>query len=311
MAHPIPVQTSTIRISLPTYVIWAIPSNFKSSPLSCTALQSPTSTLWSCVKASNLFNYHQSPSRRGGISLADCILPCSFPPGDDLEIHWIKPTPTYTEVHSYYDNKDQLEDQHQRFRGRTSLFQDQISKGNASLQLTGVMVQDEGRYKCYTSTDGTIIYIERIYITIICSSDGIYPEPDLSWSISPPSSRTFQNTTRVQKTEELLSNISSSLTLSDREDDLDYICTISTPSNQRRASWRRGRECSRDIQSNSTDVAFWPHSEKVLVQIPAVYFCVDFACSPHACVGFLQTLWFSFHCPETCFIGYLVILRCH
>uniref|UniRef100_A0A3P9HQD6 Ig-like domain-containing protein n=1 Tax=Oryzias latipes TaxID=8090 RepID=A0A3P9HQD6_ORYLA len=81
-----------------------------------------------------------------------CILPCRFPPGDDLVIHWFKLTPTNTKVHSYYDNKDHLEHQHQRFRGRTSLFQDQISKGNASLQLTGVMVQDEGSYQCYTST---------------------------------------------------------------------------------------------------------------------------------------------------------------
>eukprot|EP00064_Thunnus_orientalis_P025643 superscaffoldBa00013532_g26040 len=33
-----------------------------------------------------------------------------------------------------------------------SLFRNQISRGNASLQLTGVKVQDQGRYKCYTST---------------------------------------------------------------------------------------------------------------------------------------------------------------
>uniref|UniRef100_A0A3P9KVU9 Ig-like domain-containing protein n=1 Tax=Oryzias latipes TaxID=8090 RepID=A0A3P9KVU9_ORYLA len=186
----------------------------------------------------------------------NCILPCRFPPGDDLVIHWFKLTPTNTKVHSYYDNKDHLEHQHQRFRGRTSLFQDQISKGNASLQLTGVMVQDQGRYRCLTSTiteTGEFYINMKVYAPpqkinmkqtenqIICSSDGIYPQPDLSWSISPPSSRTFQNTTRVQKTEELLSNISSSLTLSDGEDDLDYICTISTPSNQRRASWRRGQ----------------------------------------------------------------------
>uniref|UniRef100_A0A3B3HTW2 Ig-like domain-containing protein n=1 Tax=Oryzias latipes TaxID=8090 RepID=A0A3B3HTW2_ORYLA len=184
-----------------------------------------------------------------------CILPCRFTPGDDPVIHWFKLGPKMTWVNSYYDNKDQLQYQHQRFRGRMSLFQDQISKGNASLQLTGVMVQDEGRYRCYTSTiteTGEFYINMKVYAPpqkinmkqtenqIICSSGGIYPQPDLSWSISPPSSRTFQNTTRVQKTEELLYNISSSLTLSDGEDDLDYICTISTPSNQRRASWRRG-----------------------------------------------------------------------
>uniref|UniRef100_A0A8C7WXC6 Ig-like domain-containing protein n=1 Tax=Oryzias sinensis TaxID=183150 RepID=A0A8C7WXC6_9TELE len=82
-----------------------------------------------------------------------CILPCRFTPGDHLEIYWIQLTTTLANVHSYYDNKDQLEVQDQRFRGRTSLFQDQISKGNASLQLTGVMVQDQGRYRCYTITN--------------------------------------------------------------------------------------------------------------------------------------------------------------
>ncbi len=39
-----------------------------------------------------------------------------------------------------------------RFRGRTSLFKNQLTKGNASLQLKGVDFQDRGRYKCYTST---------------------------------------------------------------------------------------------------------------------------------------------------------------
>ncbi|XP_078794935.1 CD276 antigen isoform X2 [Oryzias latipes] len=205
-------------------------------------------------------NQRRASWRRGHAEVScqfgqSCILPCRFTPGQSLIIHWYHMTPTQTGVHSYYDNKDQWGHQDQRFRGRMSLFQDQISKGNASLQLTGVMVQDEGSYKCFTSTitDGGEFYInmtvyappQKINMNqmenqIICSSDGIYPQPDLSWSISPPSSRTFQNTTRVQKTEELLYNISSSLTLSDREDDLDYICTISTPSNQRRASWRRG-----------------------------------------------------------------------
>uniref|UniRef100_A0A3Q1FNH9 Immunoglobulin V-set domain-containing protein n=1 Tax=Acanthochromis polyacanthus TaxID=80966 RepID=A0A3Q1FNH9_9TELE len=54
-------------------------------------------------------------------------------------------------VHKYYQDQDQLEDQHQSFRNRTSLFKDQISRGNASLQLTEVKVQDEGRYKCFTN----------------------------------------------------------------------------------------------------------------------------------------------------------------
>lgn len=45
-----------------------------------------------------------------------------------------------------------MENQNWDYRGRTTLFKDQIPKGNASLRLTGVKLSDRGRYKCYTST---------------------------------------------------------------------------------------------------------------------------------------------------------------
>uniref|UniRef100_A0A4W6G3E5 Ig-like domain-containing protein n=1 Tax=Lates calcarifer TaxID=8187 RepID=A0A4W6G3E5_LATCA len=125
------------------------------------------------------------------------------------------------------------------FRGRTSLFKDQISRGNASLQLTGVEVQDQGRYKCHTSTNRGIskVNMEQVGNRIICSSEGIYPEPDLTWSTSPLSNLTLQNQTSIQQTEQQLYNISSSLILSDSETDLIYICTISTRSNSRNTTF--------------------------------------------------------------------------
>uniref|UniRef100_A0A3Q1GX02 Ig-like domain-containing protein n=1 Tax=Acanthochromis polyacanthus TaxID=80966 RepID=A0A3Q1GX02_9TELE len=79
-----------------------------------------------------------------------CILPCSFQVDTGVIIHWIQMKGLH--VHSFYSNQDQLGNQHQIYRNRTSLFKDQISRGNASLQLTGVKVQDEGRYECFIST---------------------------------------------------------------------------------------------------------------------------------------------------------------
>ena len=70
---------------------------------------------------------------------------------------------------------------------------------------------------------------------ITCSSEGIYPEPGLSWSTSPPSSMNLQKPT-VQQTEQQLYNISSSLILSDSDPDLDYSCTVSTAANKKRAT---------------------------------------------------------------------------
>lgn len=88
--------------------------------------------------------------------MTTCILPCTFQGNTrGVYIHWMHLTEVHPLVHLYYGSKDQLATQEQRFRNRTSLFQDQISQGNASLQLRGVEVQDEGRYSCYISTADT------------------------------------------------------------------------------------------------------------------------------------------------------------
>ncbi|XP_061600113.1 protein NLRC3-like isoform X2 [Cololabis saira] len=180
-----------------------------------------------------------------------CILPCSFTAHDDIVIHWIQETPPESRVHSYYHKQDRLGEQHQRFRGRTSLFEDQISRGNASLLLRGVKVQDQGRYRCDVSTitgnkENFIhlnvnapvqhVNIEQVEDKITCSSEGIYPEPGLTWTTNPPSSLNLQNPPTVQETEQQLYSISSSLVLSDGDADLEYICTVSTAANSRRST---------------------------------------------------------------------------
>lgn len=81
------------------------------------------------------------------------------------------------------------------------------------------------------------VNIQRAENIITCSSEGIYPKPELAWSTSPSS----KNTT-VQLTEQLLYNISSSLIVSHSETDQDYSCTISTRRNRRRATlFKRGK----------------------------------------------------------------------
>ena len=84
----------------------------------------------------------------GGI----CVLPCRFQTNSDKIIHWIKISGGTLQVHSYYDDEDQLGHQDPLYKGRTSLFNDQISGGNASLRLDRVNLQDQGRYLCYAST---------------------------------------------------------------------------------------------------------------------------------------------------------------
>ncbi|XP_078136517.1 uncharacterized protein LOC144537001 isoform X2 [Sander vitreus] len=183
------------------------------------------------------------------VFMESCILPCRFQPGDEPVIHWYQMTTKDTLAHSYYHNQDQFRLQDQHFRGRTSLFKDQISRGNSSLRLTGVEVQDQGRYKCYTSTitgnkelfiklnvDAPVdrVNIQQVENRITCSSEGIYPQPELTWSTSPPSNVSLENNPTVQQTEQLLYNINSSLIAS--VTDLVYSCTVSTRTNKRTAT---------------------------------------------------------------------------
>ncbi|KAI3354911.1 hypothetical protein L3Q82_004709 [Scortum barcoo] len=221
-----------------------------------------------------------------------CILPCSFQGGTDVVLHWITEMRNSI-IHSYYSNRDQLAQQEQRFRGRTSLFKEQISRGNASLQLTEVEVQDQGRYKCFTSlvignkesfinvkvdAPVTEVNIQQVGNRITCSSEGIYPEPELTWSTSPPSNVTFNNTATVQQTEQQLYNISSSLIVSDSVTDLVYSCTVSTRTNSRRASLFKapsvfsvcGTETTIPCTSSNTTLTklIWRfnHSQIILIQ---------------------------------------------
>ncbi|MEQ2163576.1 hypothetical protein GOODEAATRI_031654, partial [Goodea atripinnis] len=181
-----------------------------------------------------------------------CILPCNVHGSSDPVIHWTHLT-SDSNVHSYYDGRDQLEYQNQNFRGRTSLFKDQIATGNASLLLKGAKVQDEGTYRCHTSTiSGNKQFfihlkveapVSKVSISqeenrIICSSERIYPQPELTWSTIPPSNTRAYIMTTVQQTEERLYSVSSSLMVSDGDPDLIYSCTIKTRTNKKRATYK-------------------------------------------------------------------------
>uniref|UniRef100_A0A3P9P655 Ig-like domain-containing protein n=1 Tax=Poecilia reticulata TaxID=8081 RepID=A0A3P9P655_POERE len=170
----------------------------------------------------------------------DCILPCRIDDGID-SITW-KRENQQSQIVSY---------------DQASLSEDQISRGNGDLLLRGVKVDDERKYLYSESCtfilgfpDTFFCKVALFYFLILfsapvsdirihqdgnritCSSEGIYPQPELTWSTEPPSNTALNETTRIHQTEDQLYDISSSLT----GPDLIYSCSIRTRRNQRRAT---------------------------------------------------------------------------
>uniref|UniRef100_A0A3P8PVD2 Ig-like domain-containing protein n=1 Tax=Astatotilapia calliptera TaxID=8154 RepID=A0A3P8PVD2_ASTCA len=213
--------------------------------VSCTMFLVVVEFLW-------ILRVSRADSQVSCIFMERCILPCSFHGSSEPVVHWFK-TEGNLRVHSYYGDQDQLVIQHQRFRSRTSLSKDQVSRGNASLQLTEVNIQDEGRYQCHTSTisgntemfiilnvDAPVrkVDLQQVGQRITCSSEGIYPKPEITWSTYPSSSIT-NNKTTVHQTEQQLYNITSSPILPNSDMDLNYSCVVSTRRNRKSATFRQ------------------------------------------------------------------------
>ncbi|XP_053351088.1 butyrophilin subfamily 1 member A1-like [Clarias gariepinus] len=136
----------------------------------------------------------------------DLVLPCFIKPNTsavDMTVEWFRQDLSVnSEVHLYKDHGDRNENQAPFYRGRTSLFKEELQKGNASLKLLDVRISDEGEYKCLIedkswSDDITIRVIVEAQgshpvitiesydnsggVNLVCESRGWKPAPEVLW----------------------------------------------------------------------------------------------------------------------------------
>ncbi|KAI3375486.1 hypothetical protein L3Q82_003821 [Scortum barcoo] len=90
----------------------------------------------------------------------DVILPCHLEPHFNVEgltVEWskpdLKPDPSdrlsrVDYVHLYRNRREDPDMKLRSYFGRTSLFTDELKRGNISLKIMNVTLADEGRYKC-------------------------------------------------------------------------------------------------------------------------------------------------------------------
>uniref|UniRef100_A0A8C5DLR3 Ig-like domain-containing protein n=1 Tax=Gouania willdenowi TaxID=441366 RepID=A0A8C5DLR3_GOUWI len=84
---------------------------------------------------------------------SSCFLSCHYKTGKATIIHWTYMTGGDVTVHSFYYDRDQLKLQDPRYKGRTSLVEDQDTGRPTELLLKNVKVQDEGKYQCFADSE--------------------------------------------------------------------------------------------------------------------------------------------------------------
>ncbi|XP_028973707.1 myelin-oligodendrocyte glycoprotein-like isoform X1 [Esox lucius] len=111
----------------------------------------------------------------------DAILHCSLRTtvsAVDGVVEWQRPDLQPKKVHFYRNLVDYNDDQNNIYRGRTSLFKEEMKNGNISLKLTGVKLCDAGNYTCFVPTLESQYNKQSVQLIV----EKVFPEPiQSSW----------------------------------------------------------------------------------------------------------------------------------
>ncbi|XP_023996549.1 butyrophilin-like protein 3 isoform X2 [Salvelinus sp. IW2-2015] len=131
----------------------------------------------------------------------DIILPCSLKPSvsaEDMTVQWTRLNLKAEKVHLYLDGRVSNEDQFPSYKGKTSMFNEELKNGNVSLKLNRVTCSDVGSYRCFIPTPRQETTVQLIVgavsqpvisivgtkdwgVVLKCESGGWCPEPEMEW----------------------------------------------------------------------------------------------------------------------------------
>ncbi|XP_053486107.1 butyrophilin subfamily 3 member A1-like [Ictalurus furcatus] len=178
----------------------------------------------------------------------DLVLPCLIKfntSAVDMTVKWNKLYVKDSLVHLYRDHKDSNEDQAQSYRQRTSLFKEELQKGNTSLKLSALRVSDEGAYKCHvehkSNSDDIIVnviveaqgsnpvitmesYDHSGGINLVCESRGWNPEPEVLWMNREGDTLPAEDTQMHRDTEGF--SVKHRITVYDYSDSNKFYCRL-------------------------------------------------------------------------------------
>ncbi|KAF5902819.1 butyrophilin subfamily 1 member A1-like isoform X1, partial [Clarias magur] len=187
----------------------------------------------------------------------DLILPCYINPSTSavgMRVEWFKLDKVNSLVHLYEDREDKSDSQADSYKRRTSLFKDELQKGNASLRLSSLRVSDEGKYKCFIEDkswfDDTTVSVNvkaqgsHLVITmesydnsgginLMCESKGWNPEPKVNWLDRQGDPLPAEETQIHRETEGF--NVKRRITVHDYSDSNKFYCRFEQPDHMKEA----------------------------------------------------------------------------
>ncbi|XP_053537919.1 butyrophilin subfamily 1 member A1-like [Ictalurus punctatus] len=138
-----------------------------------------TGMMFLCMSLLLLFSFMESQAERlevvgpeaplVAVAGEDLVLPCFIKPNTSavhMRVEWFRLDVEDSLVHLYKDHEDRDEKQAESYRGRTSLFKQELQKGNASLKLSALRVSDEGEYKCLVEEENSWYDDITVHVTV-------------------------------------------------------------------------------------------------------------------------------------------------
>ncbi|XP_076586600.1 butyrophilin subfamily 1 member A1-like [Chaetodon auriga] len=129
----------------------------------------------------------------------DIVLPCHLEPAMNaikMTLDWARRDLNPRFVLVWRHGVELEREKHPSYKGRASLFTDELKHGNISLKLSKVKMDDEGRYKCFMpalfrgstvqlvvgAVSSPVVQMTKNSSGVLeCESEGWYPEPEVFW----------------------------------------------------------------------------------------------------------------------------------